>query len=79
MPNNPCQHQGTCQTESSDYKCKCSEDWEGKNCEYESDSCLSEPCKHVRKSSIYTFAFCPDSVFMLWRPKTNYYYPNNLI
>ena len=66
MPKNPCQHQGICQTKSSGYKCKCSEDWEGENCEYESDSCLSEPCKHVRKSNIYyinsTFAFCTDSV-----------------
>ena len=30
---NPCLNGGTCTDDLNDYKCNCTEEWEGKNCD----------------------------------------------
>ena len=47
---NPCRNNGTCQSESNDYRCQCSSDlFTGKNCEIVRTVCSSNPCRNGGK------------------------------
>ncbi|XP_068713066.1 notch homolog 2 N-terminal-like protein A [Montipora foliosa] len=43
--SNPCQHNGTCSRNLSNYSCECANGFKGQNCE-ELDSCFSNPCQN---------------------------------
>uniref|UniRef100_A0A8C4NJP3 Delta-like protein n=1 Tax=Eptatretus burgeri TaxID=7764 RepID=A0A8C4NJP3_EPTBU len=42
---NPCQNGGLCSPLGGDYVCRCSDDYEGKNCSVPHDRCQSASCK----------------------------------
>lgn len=42
---NPCQNGAQCFNLASDYLCKCTEDYEGKNCSHLKDHCRTTSCK----------------------------------
>lgn len=41
---NPCLNNATCETRESDYKCKCLEGFEGKQCEHDTNTCTRTNC-----------------------------------